>query len=63
MQAVGVIVLLQLYVHWQVLKLLYLQMAAVGLFKGRRLVSAGNRPDLDYFKVSSPTILQFPLHA
>ncbi|DBB15081.1 TPA: hypothetical protein ACH3X3_004092 [Trebouxia sp. C0006] len=27
-----------------------LQMAAVGLFKGRRLVAAGNRPDLDYFK-------------
>ena len=27
------------------------QMAAVGLFKGRRLVAAGSRPDLDYFKV------------
>ncbi|KAL0055011.1 hypothetical protein WJX82_005741 [Trebouxia sp. C0006] len=26
------------------------EMAAVGLFKGRRLVAAGNRPDLDYFK-------------
>ncbi|KAL3158135.1 hypothetical protein ABBQ32_011731 [Trebouxia sp. C0010 RCD-2024] len=26
------------------------EMAAVGLFKGRRLVSPGNRPDLDFFK-------------
>ena len=31
-----------------------LQMAAVGLFKGRRLVASGNRPDLDFFKVSPP---------
>ncbi len=28
-----------------------LQMAAVGLFNGRRMVAAGNRPDLYYFKV------------
>lgn len=28
-----------------------LQMAAVGLFKGRRALAAGNRPDLDFFKV------------
>ena len=27
-------------------------MAAVGLFKGRRLVSPGGPPDLDFFKVS-----------
>lgn len=26
------------------------EMAAVGLFTGRRFVAAGNRPDLDYFK-------------
>ncbi|DBA86769.1 hypothetical protein WJX77_010228 [Trebouxia sp. C0004] len=26
------------------------EMAAVGLFKGRRMVATGNRPDLDYFK-------------
>ena len=38
-------------------------MTAVGLFKGRRLVTPGNTPDLDFFKVSllHPTCAQADL--
>ena len=52
--------------HWlRTSELVPMQMVAVGLFKGRRLVAAGNRPDLDYFKVlavsahsPSPSLVQ-----